>query len=613
MYGILRLLTCRVVRLVVLVALPAVAPVAAQPSPPGGAGARKLILGFEKAELARGPAISREEKPGRESWFYLLDRPAGFDFAARFEWPGATNRAWTWRCRSGAHTEGELALVARVAPANPEKLESTFRQTDFLSHFYPGLRGNREAYRLLTTFQWLAKADPGLRDWSGYDRLRVDVRCDAAAVDLWLAVEDDVVEPPVVRTYRLPAARWATLELDLSEAVRTRKLDLARMANFWLLGRAQVRAEIHIDNIRIVKRGVPAPAELLRDESPMTVSVVRPEHPQVPSLPEETQPDRNPMTLTKPLVVARGSIVPFGWVTAYDNQFIFVAYSSKKMARAVYTDDGGHTWQPLGDPVARNLDHGTARGCSVDATGDGVAVSSGPGCAGLGHPSPRQHLTKYTFTGLGWRAEQTTILDSDIRHCGSNASVVRLRSGPYKGRLWASWGEIDRAHRIGVHVKFSDDDGRTWISWGKGAALPGSQASEWSTGTYGYPETVVSPYKNHVACFWRHKRRAGVLWSVYNGSTWSPPAIVSPITLDDMDGAYRATMSAVTRGSDELFFTATGLRTVLRWDGKSWRPEPVQIEDGGMLSLAGDVVTLFTAGKVNRRWKGLHWPPHSWS
>ena len=26
-----------------------------------------------------------------------------------------------------------------------------------------------------------------------------------------------------------------------------------------------------------------------------------------------------------------------------------------------------------------------------------------------------------------------------------------------------------------------------------------------------------------------------------------------------------------------------------------------------MLSLAGDVVTLFTAGKVNRRWKGIDW------
>jgi hypothetical protein len=66
-------------------------------------------------------------------------------------------------------------------------------------------------------------------------------------------------------------------------------------------------------------------------------------------------------------------------------------------------------------------------------------------------------------------------------------------------------------------------------------------------------------------------------------------------------------MSAVTKADREIFFTATGLNTVLRWDGKSWHNESVRIEDGGMLSLAGDVVTLFTSGKVDRRWKGVRW------
>jgi hypothetical protein len=46
------------------------------------------------------------------SWFYLIDQPEGFDFAARFEVPGETNVAWTWRCRPGEHTEGNLTLVA---------------------------------------------------------------------------------------------------------------------------------------------------------------------------------------------------------------------------------------------------------------------------------------------------------------------------------------------------------------------------------------------------------------------------------------------------------------------------------------------------------------------
>ncbi len=570
--------------------------------------AEKLIVGFEQAELGRGAHISREEKPGRQSWFYLLERPEGFDFAARFEWPGGTNRAWTWRCRRGAHTEGELALVATVAPVDLEKQTAAYRRTDFLSYFYPNVRrGFVEARPLMTSFQWLVKARPDLRDWSGYDLLWVDLRCDAGPIELWLALEDNLLEPPVMRTYKIPAGKWVTLELDLKEAERVRELDLAKITNFWLMGRSSVRATVRIDNIRIVKQGVPAPNELLRDDSPMAVPIIRPKRPEVPSIPSAVKPDRTIIKLTKPIVVARGSVVPFGWVSAYDNRFIFVAYSAEEKARAAYTEDGGSNWKQLPEPTIRNLDHGTARGCAVDGLGDGIAVSNGPGCAGLGNPNPRQHLTKYTFTGKSWEARFPTILDSDIRHCGSNASVVRLRSGPFKGRLWASWGQIGREHEIGVHVKFSDDDGRTWLPWGKGAALPGSQAAKWSNGTYGYPETVVSPYKEHVACFWRHKRQCGVKWSVYDGSGWSAPAEISAVTLDDMDGAYRATMSAITKAEHEIFFTATGLNTVLRWDGKSWHSEPVRIEDGGMLSLAGEVVTLFTSGKVNRRWKGVRW------
>jgi hypothetical protein len=578
--------------------------------------AEKLILGFEEAELGRGAYVSREEKPGRESWFYLLEQPKGFDFAARFEWPGETNRAWTWYCRQGNHTEGEMALATTVAPINTEKQKATYTRTEFLSYFYPNIRrGLVEARPLMTSFQWLVKARPDLRDFSGYDLLRVDVHSDTAPVKLWLALEDNILEPPVMRTYKIPSKQWLTVELDLREAKQVRELDLARITNFWLMAESPARTTVRIDNIRVVKHGVTAANKLIRDNSSMAVSVVRPKRPEAPSIPSTVKLDRAAMRLTKPIVVARGSIVPFGWVSAYDNRFIFVAYSArdkthpeaKDEARAVFSDDGGRSWKQLTDPTARNLDHGTARGCTVDVTGDGIAVSSGPGCAGLGNPNPRQHLTKYTFTGNGWEARFPDILDSDIRHCGSNVSVVRLRNGPFKGRLWASWGQIGREHSIDVHVKFSDDDGRTWFPWGRGAALPGSQSADWSDGTYGYPETVICPYKEYVACFWRHKRNCGIKWSVFDGSDWSSPDQISPATLDDMDGAYRATMSAVTKGHHEIFFTATGLDTVLRWDGKSWHNESVHIEDGGILSLAGDVVMLFTSGKVNRRWKGVRW------
>jgi len=566
--------------------------------------AEKLILGFEQAELSRGAEISRQEKSGRDSWFYLLDRPEGFDFTARFEWPGASNRAWTWRCRPGEHTEGEMALVATVAPVDSNGQAATYRRTEYLSYFYPNLqRGFVEARLLMTSFQWLVKGRPDLRDFSGYDLLRADVRSDVGPIEINLALEDNILEPPVTRTYKLPASEWVTIELDLQEAARVRELDLARITNFWLMARPSVRATVRIDNVRIAKQGAPARNRLLRDNSPMTVPVARPKRPELRSISSEARPDRTAVKLTKPVTVAQGSVVPFGWVSAYDNRRIFVAYSAEDKAKAACTDDGGATWKQLVGPTARNLDHGTARGCAVDGLGGGIAVSSGPGCAGLGNPSPRQHLTIYTFAGESWQGRLGAILDSDIRHCGSNVSAVRLDSG----RLWASWGQIGREHAMEVHAKFSDDDGQTWVGWGKGAALPGSQAGEWSNGTYGYPETVLTPYKEHVACFWRHKRQRGIQWSVYDGSQWSAPTEISSAILDDMDGAYRATMSAITKGDHEIFFTATGLDTVLHWDGESWRAESLSIEDGGMLTLAGETVMLFTSGKVNRRWKGIRW------
>jgi len=484
-----------------------------------------------------------------------------------------------------------------------------------LSHYYPSVTNNNfrnvEAWMVMTTFSWLPRAGPDLKNWSGYDRLWIDVRCDAAPVDVWLAVEDHVLEPPVMRTYRVPPGRWGTLELDLKEAARARGLDLARISNFWLLGRAPSRTEMRVDNVRVARENASAPQNVLRDHSPMLASIKGPDRPQTPTIPREVTPERGAIELGKPITVGRGSMVPVGWVSAYDNRFLFVAYTADRSdfplrTRAVYTDDGGITWKHLTDPFLTNLDHGSARGCAIDARGDGIVAGTG-GCGNTPrHANPRQHLTKFTFTGSGWEARFPVILDSDARRCDTRVSMVRLSRGPYRGRLWACCGQLGRDYEFEVHAKFSDDDGRTWLPWGKGALVPDSRAtglldkSGYSHYLYCSPQTAVTPYKDHVACFWRHKRNCGVVWSVYDGAGWSAPREVSPIAVDEIDPSYREAMSAVTRGDREIFFTATNLRAVLRWNGNSWNTEPVQLEDTGMLSLAGDTVTVFTSGKVKR-------------
>ena len=565
----------------------------------------KLILGFENGELGRTQFVGREVKRGRDSWFYLIERPGGFDFSARFEWPTETNTFWTWSCRSGEHTEGEMALAVGIGPANPYGQKFTFLRSEFLSRYYPSVWRSLEARPLMTTFQWLSKGRPDLKDWSGYDVLRVNVRCQGQPAKIWLAVEDDVVEPPLMRLYELPANKWVTLELDLAEAVKTRGVDLKRITNFWLMGTSPKAAELRIDNVRITRKETPVPNDVLRDESPMAVTIPpRPQRPAGPTLGKDASPDRSPVTLDKPITVTRGSITPFGWVAAYDNRRIFVAYNTTNTTTgAVYTDDGGKTWKQLPAATASNLDHGSAGGCAIDAHGDGLAVSTGPGCIGC-LPGPKQHVTKYTFTGAGWEARlPARILDCDIRHCGHNGSAVRLSRRPFQGRIWAGWGEMDRSHASGVHVKFSDDDGETWFTWGKGGLLPGSRDGDWSNNTYGYPNVVMVPYRHHVACIWQHIG-GPVQWSFYDGSAWSASQEICKIA---RKGDYGEGMSAVTTANDEIYVAGTGIDTVMRWDGKAWFAELIAVEDGGMLSLAGDVVMLFTSGKLNRRWTGANW------
>jgi len=109
-----------------------------------------------------------------------------------------------------------------------------------------------------------------------------------------------------------------------------------------------------------------------------------------------------------------------------------------------------------------------------------------------------------------------------------------------------------------------------------------------------YPVTAITPYGDHVAVFWQHLNSRDIFWSRYNGEGWSNPEAVPNLSVG-WTGGYKA-MSLVTLGEKEVFLTATGLGTVLRWDGQRWEPEPVSVEDGS-LSLAGRTLAFFTSGK----------------
>jgi len=554
--------------------------------------AEKLIMGFEKAEI-------EDKKQGRACWTFLEKAEDGFDFYTPFEY-GETSRAWTWRCRPGQVTEGKLALAMRVGPGG--RGGTKFQSTPAIDRCYPMLRDGQTAV-VMNTFGWLAQSGLGLGDWSGYDLLRVDVRAESA-VKMWLAVEDDLIEPPVVCEFDAPAGKWATMEMDLRRAVKERELDLSKIANFWILARASQGTDLRIDNIRVAAADVPVGLDVLRDERSMKLSVpTSPIKPVAPKLPEETRPNRAAVKLAAPLVVERATLAPFGWIAAFDNDRLFLGHSASGKPGVSFSKDGGATWETLGLPAVANLDHGTARGSVVDEAGDVVTLSSGPGCAGVGVASPRQFLSKYTFNGKAWDLRSPpAMLDCDIRHCGSTASFIRLREGRNAGRMWAVWGEIDRFRTLCVHAKFSDDDGVTWQHFGKGAFVPGSRESHFSYNTYGYQQPRCTPFDDGVAVFWQDAR--GLMWNRLDGDKWAQAEVIdtaAPLLAPTENESFRVPGSCVTRGRTEVFVTAWKVPGVLRWDGANWHHELPDAADAGVLTLCGGKdLMLITAGSTEQ-------------
>jgi hypothetical protein len=441
----------------------------------------------------------------------------------------------------------------------------------------------------------LPYAGDDLRNWSRYDCLRIDFKS-TKPIKVWLTVEDEEIEPPVARTYDVPPGKWVTLELDLNRAARERELDLRHITNFHLLGRVKDRATVRVDNVRVARRCVAERLTCLRDQSTMKLPKLRlPAKPIVPKLSRRYKRDRSAVKLTEPVKITTGSLVPFGWMAAADNKHLICALTRgehrvNQRVAVIQSKDGGKSWQRLPKPRARNFDHGTSRGSVIDANGDSVTLSSGVGCAGIGIATPRQILCKYTFTGTSYEKRRwPSPLDSDIRHCGSAVSVIRLNRGPKKGRLWAAWGAIDRRRRLVVHARFSDDDGVTWHHLGKTAMVPGSAAAPFSINTYSYQQARVTYLRGHVAIYWQDSR--GLLWSRFDGKRWSRAQVINAKLKAKVavgpNESFRVPGSAVTLGEEDIYLTAWNCPGVLHYNGRRWKRELGMAADAGALTVCG--------------------------
>jgi len=599
--------------------------------------AERLLLGFEPDEVkAIDEALSKKTSIlSSKLYSALKEAEGGYDLKCRYA-------LGVWRIRTGRASEGEHSLQFHGAPYR--LVRAICRSYSHVSGYgeirradlWPYYGGMREAIifsgrRGLGTGGVFRRIFPS--DWSAYDLLRFDVYCEGAAHSFRVSLEDEDIEPPVVRNMTASPGKWTTLEVDLRAAAAARGLDTKRMATLFVLvtkteGRKTINARL--DNIRLSRKGASAKFDVLRDRSPQTLPKpwTDPSKPRVEKLPAG-KPDRSRLKLTEPLSIEITdksvllgsmastkknyfcSVSPCGWAAAYDNKHLLIGFTGFG-GRNVYvlqSLDGGKTWRGLDGgkrPTALNIpnpDHGAGRGDVLGRRAD-VALLTSLGCSGTSTPSLRVYARKLTFTGAGWELRKVpAVFDCDARHCTSGQSIVRLPDG----RLWCAHGVVGRLGTIGINVRYSDDDGVTWRSWrqGKSGALPGSFHRE-SEGNisfgYIYEEPCLVPLGGHVACLWYDRlpaKRFGIgtlKWARFDGSKWSAAeAIPGGDTVKGQNVWSRPPAHAVSVGGKEIFLVSTRFAGVLHYAERVWKKEARGIPAGSRISVAGDKTVVAIA------------------
>jgi hypothetical protein len=217
-------------------------------------------------------------------------------------------------------------------------------------------------------------------DWSEYDLLRLDVFSEKTAVTVGVVLEDEEIEPPVVRNIRCEPEKWVTVEIDLRAAERSRGLDLKHLVELTVSPFGGKRNSfVWIDNLRLAKRDSAVSFPRARDDSPWelsqeAVACCRRSESLLPEVLPKTVPDRSPIRIEDPIVIQgtvldevataknldglpipRGhgkdyiALAPCGWVAAYDNSRLlvgFTGYGERDMF-ALQSVDGGTHWRGL--------------------------------------------------------------------------------------------------------------------------------------------------------------------------------------------------------------------------------------------------------------------------
>ena len=457
--------------------LPSLSPRIA-PAGESAGGGEKLLCSFEKDEVARWGAKFKTES-GKE---YVTERFVTYvDVGA-----GTAETA----------TEGKWALVRRI--------------NDRYGFLAPGNKTHPyELHRcgtVLNTYGWFRKAFPS--DWTGYELLRMDVRAEKTGVRLRLEIEDEFIPEPVAREYVVSDGEWVTIEVDLKQAARERRLDLSKMVNIVLTAverssKDAMEFAVLVDKVRLAKAGMPCALKVLRDGSPMTL----------PPRPKAAAKETAPLNISA-AAKADGAVSS---VAADGGGYALMAAMDRCIGgfggggvivvpghTAYLSLDGGKSWtgldgRPGGTRIAADF-RGRHRATATVYGADVLMAFCTDRCAGGGGRTMNK-ATSAIRSGDRWKIGPETPFEFGQRHCVDRLSMVRDAAG----REWVAWNQVNVLHGTEVRAKWRYPGGEEWFQCGENARI-------YPHGAAGGAGPYLTACGEGVACFWRDESQ-GALWS----------------------------------------------------------------------------------------------------
>ncbi|MFH0982175.1 MAG: carbohydrate binding domain-containing protein [Planctomycetota bacterium] len=530
----------------------------------------------------------------------------------------------------GDATQGKYAMVRPI----PSKEEPAYNLA-FLKDEKTIESIRRGTGTLLNTFGTFRDFYP--QDWSGYAKLRFDIKGEGSALRLRVEIEDSAISPPLRRVYQVPADKWVAVEFDLAEASRLREVELteaeakalgakklkgrlinlADMANFRItIEHLDGKCVVKLDNIRLVAAGAEegeTNLPVLTDQSSFPVPA--PLATGQPKLREEVSGklNRAPVEWSEPVEIPLqgGSygLQPFD-VAPVDNDRMLLAVWTCGVLK---TADGGKTWTGLdGAPnkPTKVIDHDTnAPGRVAAAVGPDLMVLGVAKCTGGATPIDSYSvLTK--FDGTDWKVQPRGLVDVDVRHCPEHmVNLVRLPNG----RVWACWVHYNRFGKNDLVARYSDDEGASWRDassngqlqlttrgktnpygttwWLQEPAMP-DWAREQATGRVGrgvpHAQPWMAPWGEQVVCAFVQGER--LVCAFFDGTKWGAP---------QPTGQKTAPACMVHFDGKTVYLAGTDGK-VYRLDGDKWvEDSPPGGVGKGTLPYPGCTRTrLSVAGKV---------------